>query len=481
MKFLQLTVFLAFCNLSFACEQDVLELDDNNFASEIAEYETVLIMFYAPWCGHCKHLKPHYAKAAEELKSSDPPVVLAKIDCTTAGKNTCSKYSIEGFPALKIFQNGEMFQEYYGGREASSIVKYMLGKIGPNSKELSSEADLEKFLTYGDVSVIGFFIEESDMKVAFFKIAEQMRDKVRFGHSFNLDILKKQGLENGIVLFRPNHLNNKFEEKEITYSGAAEFDDIQDFIDKNYHGLVGHRTDENQKDFQNPLVVAYYNVDYIRNPKITNYWRNRIFKVAEQFANDFTFAVSSIAHFRHEIEDLSINFDSKPIVLVRDENNEKYVMKKEFSMESLKEFLIGIKSSILESYLKFNNGPIKVAIEENFDEVVTNNGKDTLIKFYAPWCSNCRKMAPIYEKVGEKLENEDIEFVKMDASYYDAPPPYQVATVPTIYWVPQNRANEPIRYNGARNVDDLIKFVAKHATYELKGFDRKGIPRKTEL
>ena len=41
------------------------------------------------------------------------------------------------------------------------------------------------------------------------------------------------------------------------------------------HGFVGHRTPENAIDFKFPLVVLYYDVDYVKNPKGSNYWRNR--------------------------------------------------------------------------------------------------------------------------------------------------------------------------------------------------------------
>lgn len=36
-------------SVSSASEQDVLELGDNDFTSKLAEHETVLVMFYAPW------------------------------------------------------------------------------------------------------------------------------------------------------------------------------------------------------------------------------------------------------------------------------------------------------------------------------------------------------------------------------------------------------------------------------------------------
>lgn len=50
------------------------------------------------------------------------------------------------------------------------------------------------------------------------------------------------------------------------------------------NGLVGHRKSDNKEDFKTPLVVAYYAVDYVKNSKGTNYWRNRILKVIFNFS-----------------------------------------------------------------------------------------------------------------------------------------------------------------------------------------------------
>lgn len=43
---------MAFASSSlFAAESDVLDLGDSDFNTRVAETETTLVMFYAPWCG----------------------------------------------------------------------------------------------------------------------------------------------------------------------------------------------------------------------------------------------------------------------------------------------------------------------------------------------------------------------------------------------------------------------------------------------
>lgn len=51
-------------------ENDVLHLTDENFVETLAGADSALVMFYAPWCGHCKRMKPDYEKAAAILKVS---------------------------------------------------------------------------------------------------------------------------------------------------------------------------------------------------------------------------------------------------------------------------------------------------------------------------------------------------------------------------------------------------------------------------
>lgn len=99
------------------------------------------------------------------------------------------------------------------------------------------------------------------------------------------------------------------------------------------HGLVGHRHRDNVNDFVNPQVIAYYAVDYVKNAKGTNYWRNRILKVAKDFSKDFTFAISAKDDFQHELNEFGIDYVSKdkPLIFARNIKNQKFNMKDEFS------------------------------------------------------------------------------------------------------------------------------------------------------
>lgn len=110
-------------------KSDVVELDESNFEELVLDSEDLwLVEFFAPWCGHCKNLAPHWEKAATELKGK---VKLGAVDATVH-QGLASKYGIKGFPTIKFFPGGKKdsssAEEYNGGRTADDIVHWALEK-----------------------------------------------------------------------------------------------------------------------------------------------------------------------------------------------------------------------------------------------------------------------------------------------------------------------------------------------------------------
>ena len=76
-----------------------LELTPDNWQAEVVDSgRSAFIKFFAPWCGHCKKMKPDWDALAKEYEGSDK-VLIADADCTAAGKPLCDKMGVRGLCA----------------------------------------------------------------------------------------------------------------------------------------------------------------------------------------------------------------------------------------------------------------------------------------------------------------------------------------------------------------------------------------------
>lgn len=104
-------------------KSEVVFLTDETFKPFLKKKKHCLVLFYAPWCFHCKNAKPEFVNAAAEY-SDDPKVEFAAVDCTKHS-GICSAYEVRGYPSIKYFNYLKTHKEYRGERKAEGFIKFM--------------------------------------------------------------------------------------------------------------------------------------------------------------------------------------------------------------------------------------------------------------------------------------------------------------------------------------------------------------------
>lgn len=89
---------------------EVLKITEKNFQEEVIESDkTVLIDFYADWCGPCKMQSP----IIDEIADSRQDIKVGKIN-VDENQDLASRYNVMSIPTLIIMKNGEIKEQFVG-------------------------------------------------------------------------------------------------------------------------------------------------------------------------------------------------------------------------------------------------------------------------------------------------------------------------------------------------------------------------------
>lgn len=459
-------VLFALCLLAaqaYEEEDDVLVLTDATIDQALAEFDGLLVEFYAPWCGHCKKLAPEYAKAASRLKAQDPPIRIAKVDAT-ASTEAAGKYGVQGYPTLKWFTKG-LPKDYEGPRDENGIVNWINKRLGPSVQVLDSLAALNDYIEKSNVAAVLFAQKESEEAKVYEGVAKDSDDGF-FVLSTSAEALAAHKVsEPALVIFK------KFDDLKVQYSGNFRAKRLAEFIKANRMPWT-MPFDDKAIDYifkeQNPIIFIF------RSDSATEI--DDMMREAAVATKDFIkFCYVDLAKESNKrlADYLGVSPADQPSVMAINPNSEG-VLKYKFTessitAETLKVYAGKYQKRELQAFYKSEeipeepfDGDVRVLVAKNFESVVMDPTKDVMVEFYAPWCGHCKKLAPEYQEVAEHFKGKNIIIAKIDATANEVEG-QGIKGFPTLkFFSAKNKSG--VLYEGERSKDGLINYIEENAT-----------------
>jgi thioredoxin 2 len=105
-------------------EDHPLELKAANFDKHISRGDLpVIVDFWAPWCGPCRTMAPHYEEAARRLKHQ---ARFAKVN-SDEEPTIAGRFHIRGIPTLIAFRQGRETGRQVGGMDLNGLLRWVSG------------------------------------------------------------------------------------------------------------------------------------------------------------------------------------------------------------------------------------------------------------------------------------------------------------------------------------------------------------------
>lgn len=477
----------------------VVKLSAENFKAFIDENPLVLAEFFAPWCGYCKVLGPEFSKASNILNETHPNIKLAQIDCTE-NEQLCQQHQIRGYPSLKVFRSKDkVVDDYEGPREANGIVDFMIKESLPAIQEPST---IEEFAAMVKGQLKPYLVHingAGSAKEAFESVSQKLRKSNSFisikDKSIIDDLKSKideakgeivELVDNGVYLIYPD----LYDDVRTFVSNVTDAANLEKFINVEgipYFGDIGR--DTYQMYMNSDLPLAYYFYDSIDRraeyePLFT--------ELAKKYKGKLNFVGLDANLYGRHAEILSMDPAVVPLFAIHNtKSNLKYGINQTEhpegpSKETITEFLEKYFAEELEPVFKSeeiptaeekNASPVVKIVGKNHADIVGDIEKDVFVKYYAPWCGHCKKLAPIWEELaeiyGSNKDNAKVIISNMDHTANDAIIPYEIEGYPTLLLYPANGeidektgVRKPIIFEQPRDLEHLVSFLKEHGTHK---------------
>lgn len=490
----------------------VVKLSAKEFKSFLEENPLVLTEFFAPWCGYCKMLGPEFSKAADMLNETDHKIKLAQVDCTEE-QELCQQHEIKGYPTMKVMRGPfQQPDDYAGPRTAEGIAEYMIKQSLPPVIKVE---DADKFLEDAQGEKAPYMIQvfpskmqkkQASLNETFNEIANENRQSMNFysieddaeiaklnkAVSADLSSLKAPAY----LVIHPNELDDvRVFKGELNKEALTEFSvnaKVPYFGDINRDTYLVYMT--------SPLPLGYYFYSsQEERAKVDSFFT----KLGKKYSGVINFVGLDATLFGRHAEILNMNPEIVPLFAIQDNSNgRKYGIDQTENPTGpstkqiekfVQQFLKGdvkpiIKSEPLPTEEEVASQAVVKLVSHNYDSIVNDISKDVFVKYYAPWCGHCKRLAPIWEELADIFESKssasDVVIANVDHTANDVDTPYVIEGYPTLIFYPANGKINPktglregILYTDGRDLESFLAFIKKNG----KGIDGEKLRAEKQI
>jgi len=159
-----------------------VDLTEKTFAQFVASNSHAMVEFYAPWCGHCKKLKPEFDKAALHWQGR---VGFGAVEATTETM-LARVYGVTRYPSLKWFVKGQII-DYPSTKDsltAAALNAWVEDRLQPAFVEVGDVSELTAAMDAAGTGSTGICVcedkKDSELHKAFVAASENKRNKMIF-------------------------------------------------------------------------------------------------------------------------------------------------------------------------------------------------------------------------------------------------------------------------------------------------------------
>lgn len=99
----------------------IINLTRNNFKSEVMSSDkTVLIDFWAEWCGPCRMMSP----VVDDIAETTPAIKVGKVNVDEQPA-LAAQFGVQSIPTLIVFKNGQNVGQSLGAKPKGAVLDFL--------------------------------------------------------------------------------------------------------------------------------------------------------------------------------------------------------------------------------------------------------------------------------------------------------------------------------------------------------------------